>query len=396
MKDIKLECVNCGGVFDSNINITFIEIDGEQFCDECVSKCLECGEYHLTDDMTYVDNGGYVCDNCLNKHYTQCFHCDEWVQTDCTYYIDSEDDRVCEDCYCDSYGSCEDCGWTTHIDNLCYSERDDCTYCEDCYNEHDKSNNTFSYHSGKGRDNLTGGYRYAVGVELEREDEYFKDEVDKYDLLDKTGWVMEEDASLDYDWGFEAVSPIYPLKIGYLDELFSKGLLNQLINTSYSDNCGGHMTVSDKYRTPDELIDDMAGYLPMIYALFPKRTANHYCEPKNKNIYKQAGRYALSKRGSYQGSGLEFRIFDPPRDKEDLMNRFRLLKYMLSHKATTVEQGLQELSDSDRLRKIVKTHLDTYNITYKEFYSNIVRYARDIDDIMLEIRPDEVEEILNK
>ncbi len=382
-------CANCGFALQDEYTI---EIDGELYCNDCVGSCNQCGEYHLLDDMIWVDSENcYVCQTCLERHYILCEHCDEYDSSDCSYYVDSIDGYVCENCYCDWYSECSDCGWTAHIDDLHYSEDDDCLYCEDCYENCNCNNKTFNYHSGKGRDNLSDNYRYRVGVELEREDEYFKDEVDKNDLLDETGWVMEEDASLDYAWGFEAVSPIYPLKIGYLDDLFSKGLLNQLINTSYSDNCGGHMTISDKERTPDELIDDMAGYLPMIYALFPHRTTNHYCEPKHKNIYKQAGRYALSKRGNYKGDGLEFRIFDAPQEKEDLMNRFRLLKYMLSHKARTVEQGLQELSDNDRLRKVIKLHLDRYHITYKEFYSNLVRYARDIDDIMLEIRPENIE-----
>lgn len=157
------------------------------------------------------------------------------------------------------------------------------------------------------------------------------------------------------------------------------------------------MTISDTKRNPDQLIDDIAGYLPILYALFPNRTTNHYCEPREKDFYKVGGRYALNKRGSYKGDGLEIRLFDAPKDEVDLMNRFRLLKFMLSHRATTIEQGLRLLSESKKLRKVVKNHLDMYEIAYKDFYSNLVRYAREIDKIRLRnIDIEDIDSILNR
>jgi hypothetical protein len=391
---MKKHCANCGAFVDKE---DMREYEGKWYCDDCATTCDDCGEVHLRDEMTYID--GYsrlVCESCLDDNYIYCDDCERYEHIDHSYYIDSEDRYVCENCYSDNYATCNGCGYATYIDNLRWSDYDEAYYCQDCYESNcDDERPTFDYHSGLGRGNISENYRYRVGVELEREDEDFLDCIDKNRYLNDYGWVIEYDGSLS-SGGFEAVSPVLPLKIGKLIDDFNKEDLKDLVRADFSSRCGGHITISDIKRTPNELIDDIAGYLPMLYALFPNRTLNSYCSPRGKDEYKVGGRYALHTRGCEKGCGLEIRLFDAPKDEKDLINRFRLVKYMLQHKAITIEQGLKELSDSNKLRSVIKYHLKTYNISYQDFYANIVKYARDIDKVRVRINTRNIDKFLNR
>lgn len=392
---MKATCEYCGNEVEKS---TLVELDGKWYCEDCVATCDDCGELYIRDEMTYMSNlDKMVCEGCYYDNYFLCPDCDEYYSKDDGYYIDSMDDYVCSDCYFENYGTCNGCGYSCHRDYLHYSDRDDCDYCDDCYDEDYESegDKTYSYHSGLGRGNISENYRYRVGVELEREDEDFLDTIDKNRYLNDYGWVIEYDGSLS-SGGFEAVSPVLPLKIGKLIDDFNKEDLKDLVRADFSGRCGGHITISDVKRTPNELIDDIAGYLPMLYALFPNRTLNSYCSPRGKDEYKVGGRYALHTRGYDKGCGLEIRLFDAPKDEKDLINRFRLVKYMLQHKATTIEQGLKELSDSNKLRNVIKYHLKTYNISYQDFYANIVKYARDIDKVRVRINTRNIDKFLNR
>lgn len=392
---MKMICEDCGATIKKSDH--YLEKNGFFYCENCITICEECQQEVPISETKYIESSSMtVCQDCIDESYTYCHDCDELVHNEQTYYIDSEDYYVCESCRFEYYCACNDCGLVFPNDDLYYDEDTDCNYCSDC-NSSREDRPVFKYHSCEGRGDRSEDYRYRVGIELEREDGEFRDSLDKYDFLDKTGWVVERDCSLDDEIGFEAISPILPLKLGELEKLFSTGDLLKLARTEYSGACGGHITISDKKRTPSEIIDDIAGYLPLIYALFPNRVCNSYCSPRRKEVYKESGGHiALNKRGDCKGSGLEIRLFDAPRDEKDILNRFKLLKYILQHKATTVEKGLENLNNSEKLRKAVKYHLDTYKIPYKTFYTNLVSYAKSIDCIEVKANGDEIEKTLSK
>lgn len=387
--EIKIKCFECGYEIDKD---SALEYEGELYCDDCVRVCGDCGENYLRDELTEVDTGDYVCENCLDENYFYCDHCEEYHSNDYTsYYVDSIDGYVCENVIGD-YPSCYECGYRGYYENMSYHEENGEHYCNDCVPE---EGNTFHYHSGQGRGLRSDNYRYRIGIELEREDSDFKKDLNPHDFLDDTGWAVEYDSSLDSYSGFEAVSPIYALRLTELERLFKKGTeLHRLANAGFSCSCGGHITISDTKRKPDDIIDDIAGYLPILYALFPKRAYSHWCQAQSKDNYKMGGRSALNKRGNYEGDGLEIRLFDAPIDEKDIINRARLLKYMLQHKAPTIELGVKELSDSSKLREIVRKHLNRFNMDYKVFYKDIARFSRDIDRQRLGIR--KVNNILEK
>lgn len=365
-----------------------LEYAGELYCSDCAYKCVDCGAVVLESDWFHNPDGEGICGDCYDDNYFTCPDCGGLYSNDDGNWIDSIDGYVCYDCG-SNYASCYECGYSQNISDMYWSNDHEAWYCEDCYegDEDDEDNRSiFKYHSGEGRTNQSKDYRYRVGIELEREDGDFIDGFDKHDFLEKTGWVVEADCSLDCYIGFEAVSPVYPLKIGEMRKLFKSDTLKKLARTKYSDHCGGHITISDTKRIPNKIVDDIAGYLPIIYALFPHRVYNSYCGARNKEVYKGGGHCALNVRCNIMGGGLEFRIFDAPKDEDDILNRFRLLLYMLQHTAPSVEEALQQLSESNKLRRIIKYQLKKNGLNYEQFYTGIIKYAKAIDDKVVRVR----------
>ena len=149
-------CVKCGCRHDVQDNINHCDsgricegcgcrihyeddeywVGDDCYCEECVTYCDCCNEYHRNDDVRYVESDDrYVCDDCINEYYTRCEHCDELHYTDDMYYVDSTDGYVCRNCRDDYYSYCEDCGELFETDDLVEGS-DDCLYCEDCIDNH--------------------------------------------------------------------------------------------------------------------------------------------------------------------------------------------------------------------------------------------------------------------
>lgn len=395
MENKKKICENCG--LEIGEKEEFLEWDiGEYYCNNCIFECDDCREiYPITMCISVDRYDRRICENCYDENYFECERCGEVVHNDDGVYVNTEDRYICDRCVDEHYGYCDNCEALLSNDDLIYSESYDQYYCGSCWEDMDIY--VFEYHSDYGRDDESEDYRYRVGIELEKEDEDVKRSIDKDWLLDETGWVMESDSSLDKISGFEAVSPMYPLKLGRLGEIFNQEDIRSVARADFSSRCGGHITISDKKRTPNEIIDDITGYLPLLYAMFPNRVYRSYCEAHHKEFYKQnRGHYALNKRGNTKGDGVEFRIFDSPDDEKDILNRFRLLKFMLQHKAPTVEKALEYLNDYEILRKVVKYHLDTRDISYKTFITNLIGYAKSIDELEIKADEDKVEKTLSK
>lgn len=127
-------CVRCGCQIDTD---DAIEIDGEYYCEDCVTFCEDCNEYHLNDDVRYVSSvGRYVCDDCLEEYYRRCDDCDEYYPTDEMYYerINGQYHDVCENCL-DEYYRCEDCGDYFSPHNVVEDEDTGDYYCRNCMNQ---------------------------------------------------------------------------------------------------------------------------------------------------------------------------------------------------------------------------------------------------------------------
>ena len=100
-------CDCCGDHFSEDELYTVHDCDGDtlEVCEYCrdrqYSYCDCCGEYYPQDAMTEIVNGDYVCPECLESDYVQCYYCGNWMRADETYSaVDHYGDHieVCESC----------------------------------------------------------------------------------------------------------------------------------------------------------------------------------------------------------------------------------------------------------------------------------------------------------
>jgi hypothetical protein len=193
------------------------------------------------------------------------------------------------------------------------------------------------YHSGAGARNSEANkpVRFSrnspilTGWEIEKEDFEVKCGITISDFQAALpNFRKERDGSLDGRAGFEFITP--PL------ELSPKGIEKYLkerpvavahINANFSKKCGGHIHISRAGFTGRQLFDEIRGYLPLFYALFPGRADggnSSYC--KAKSAFDM-----VTDRQKYQAVNIlndriEIRIFGAVKNLENLIWRAALLK----------------------------------------------------------------------
>lgn len=123
-------CEDCGCTIDEE---DVVWINGEPYCRDCCHWCSWCEEYHRGHE-TYVRNYGYVCDRCLDYHFTYCECCEAYVREEDAYYIECEDRYVCESCLQEHYTRCDDCEEYFPNEDIVYCN--DRNLCEACYDEY--------------------------------------------------------------------------------------------------------------------------------------------------------------------------------------------------------------------------------------------------------------------
>lgn len=98
-------------------------------CDEEMCCCEFCEEMFHEDDIRFVDDR-YVCENCIDEHYSSCVDCGELHRYDyMTSDVDS--DLWCENCASENLSECDHCGDMEQNDNIYYA--DDAIFCKTCF-----------------------------------------------------------------------------------------------------------------------------------------------------------------------------------------------------------------------------------------------------------------------
>ena len=121
-------CADCGCVID----IEDAElIDGNYYCCDCCHWCERCESY-THDELTYVENYGDVCRDCLEDFY-YCDDCGCYFTLDDVHYIENENIYVCDECFENNFTTCAHCGEYLRNDDI--HELDGKDLCEDCYEQ---------------------------------------------------------------------------------------------------------------------------------------------------------------------------------------------------------------------------------------------------------------------
>lgn len=124
-------CADCGRRINDD---DAYWINGECYCENCVTYCECCDEYYRGDGVWIECEDRYVCDYCADRYYTECEDCGEYIPDENRVYIDGADAYVCEDCFEANYFRCEVCDCYHHNDNA-NTLRDGRVVCEDCFEE---------------------------------------------------------------------------------------------------------------------------------------------------------------------------------------------------------------------------------------------------------------------
>ena len=130
------KCTSCGDSIDPEYSY---HINGEYYCDNCVSRCDECGEMFINElDETDTYGGTWlshyrrnVCHGCLREEYTWSDEENMYIQNDSAIVTEEGSVYLFDS---DSWHVCNGCGEIHDEDNMV--EIDEEWYCEDCAEEH--------------------------------------------------------------------------------------------------------------------------------------------------------------------------------------------------------------------------------------------------------------------
>jgi hypothetical protein len=165
------------------------------------------------------------------------------------------------------------------------------------------------------------------------------------------------------------VSPILPLEddVTLTSELEK---VKQFINAKQTIRCGGHIHVSDEDREPNDILLDIAGYVPLLYAMYPKRIKRDYCAVKYWGSYGHGHRQAFN----VNRDTLEFRMFPSPKNMGILWFRIKLLRIMLNNTQRAVADVVEMIADKEsELGKLLRTVYDEEKI--KRVMSLTMKYS---------------------
>lgn len=257
-------CAECGSEINHNEAIRIN--DGNYICSDCMSElyfvCDDCGEVFKRDDMNtvydrYNDASKFVCDSCSNNYFlcNDCgnLHYESDVETVGYNYI-------CNECLEDGYYNvCDDCGEWFSEDDLYYNERNDCYYCEDCSPSHEI---IAGYHDHTneiqffGDDKLNSVPYLGVELEIDKGNDNEKCAEHTESCFPKNFIYFEYDGSLDD--GFENITQPatldyhYSLKENYGDMF--KNAISMGFRSHNTSTCGLHVHFNrDFFRDNEEL-----------------------------------------------------------------------------------------------------------------------------------------------
>lgn len=69
--------------------------------------CERCADWVWRDDASSIHNGDVICDYCVERHYTQCYECEEYHRDYDVRQV--ENNSYCESCFDDNCNWCDDC-----------------------------------------------------------------------------------------------------------------------------------------------------------------------------------------------------------------------------------------------------------------------------------------------
>jgi hypothetical protein len=284
-------------------------------------------------DIFEIDGNYYTSDGARENGFIQ-LHDGDWIDEDNACYVESEGDYY-------------------HQDDCYYNDRTN-EYQLERPSEGELFECSFSDYVDKSTTET------KIGFEVEKEDASILENLHAPDLLDATDWAAVSDGSLG-SGGFELVSPIFDLHDTNFFAEFSE--VKKYLNADYSDNCGGHINYSNELETPREMAESISGYLPLLYAMYPKRIQQRWCMMKPKNeLLESSDKYQAV---CMKRNRIEFRIFPAIKNLEQLVWRAELIKIFDLNRCESESEVLSEICNptSELNKHLRKVYADLEKFT---------------------------------
>ena len=207
---------------------------------------------------------------------------------------------------------------------------------------------------------------WFVGIEVEKEDQQARNRCAWANCDLGNGWIVERDGSLDSRTGFEAVSPV-------LDLLNTKSLFDEfdrldwMLNSTYSRRCGGHITISRRGLSTDQLVEKLMPFVPMLFSLYEGRLNNGYSGVQSKEEIERGSRRAINRKSN---GAVEIRIFSAVPSVQGLQFRIKLVQWIAKHidkgTFTTFAEVADAMFTDKKLNKLLRTQYSAEKLARKQ------------------------------
>lgn len=193
------------------------------------------------------------------------------------------------------------------------------------------------YHSGTNRWEVKGDSPLRMGFEIEFNalPKNYNGGEEALRYATQQWWRYEADGSVCVEFISPILNADYALE--YLKTI--KPILGLKMSTQ---DCGWHIHISMRKESPDKLAKSLYWWLPLLFALYPKRAETSYCHRRNMYHWiKWREKYSPLYLSSYDT--VEFRIFPALTNLQSAKFRIELIKFFLKYRATTFEEGFKNL-----------------------------------------------------
>lgn len=232
-------------------------------------------------------------------------------------------------------------------------------------------------------ENFTEEPKFYIGYEIEKEDQDVKESIYINDFNNECeNWRKEKDGSLDDESGYELISPAFELIPNKIEEVIksNKTLLKHINADINTDHCGGHINISEKGLSGEELFAKIEGYTPLFHALYYKRINKNYSKGKsNKDLKEQNEKYQSVRIHRHH---LEYRIISAVPNIDTLMWRTRLFELILNNPTPCPKIAFFNV------QTVLKAHLGIMyqNSRFDLLNQRIIEYTNTYEGIELTVK----------
>ena len=237
---------------------------------------------------------------------------------------------------------------------------------------------------------------WFMGIEVEKEDQEVRNRCAYANCDLGNGWIVERDGSLDSDTGLEVVSPV--MNMFDTAGLFAEyERLDWVMNAGHSRRCGGHITISRKGMSTDELVAKLMPFVPMLFSLYEGRLANNYSGIQSKRDIEYGSRRAIHRKS---GGAVEIRIFSAVPSLDGIKFRTKLVQWIAraidSGKFTTYADVAEAMFNDKKLFKLLKTQYDNTKLRRKQALAYL--FAGCLEDVSARtfLKQDEHERMIER